>query len=789
MIRYFLKTTFRSFKKFNRNFLINILGLSTSFVCLILVALWVKDEQSVDNFHENESDIYQVMFNYKNGNETYTFEWTPAPLANALVDQIPQVEYATNVYSFANQGIILNEKNVSIRTNEIYAGKDFFTMFSFNLLAGKKENVINDVNSVVLSDKLAESIFGDVDSAIGKTIDFKQQELTGLYKVSGVFESVPNNSTLHFDAVFSFDNLLGKLPEMNTWEANEPFTFVLLNSSEEIATIHTKFTELLAKNSPAQNLPSVFTRPFSDKYLYNNYENGVQSGGRITYINLFSTIAMLILLIAIVNFVNLSTAQGANRGKEIGVKRVLGIERKGLVLQFLGESIIISFLALFIAIGFVSIILPEFNVLVEKSIILNFEVSTLFYVFIITCGIGILSGIYPALYLSGFKTIKLLKGNVTAKNSEKNIRKSLVVFQFATSVFLIIAVIVTTNQINHVNNKALGYNTDQVVVFKKDGKLKNNLDVFLSEVKTIPGVVNVSSASLSHLTNNSMSTKNVVWNGKSLSNDVSFKYILANYDFIELLNIEMKSGRSFSKSFSTEKDKIIINETAANEMGFKNPIGETVTIARRDYQIIGIAKDFHFQSLYEKVQPLFMKISDRGDEVMIKIAAGSVGETLTKIKEYHKSFNYGLSLDYRFLDSDYQKLYEAETRVTILSKYFGAIAIILSCLGLFGLVTFSIGKRYREIGVRKVLGASIMNIVLLVSKEFFKLVFIAIVVAIPVSWFVMDNWLQGFAYRIEIDLWVFVLSGFIAILIAFTTIGFQTIKAAIANPIKSLRTE
>ncbi|WP_219011711.1 ABC transporter permease [Aquimarina litoralis] len=769
--------------------MINILGLSAAFTSIILVALWVQDEFSTDRFHKNESRIYQVLQNFENGNDIFTFEWTPAPLANEIKKQLPGVSHATNVYSFNNEGIIRNNDNSSLRIKEIFAGGDFFTIFSFDLIKGSPNDVLNNPNSIVLSETLAKSIFNTVENSIGKTIVYEQEKVSGTYKVAGVFKEVPTNSTLQFNAVLSFDHLLSKLPSINSWSSNEPFTFVSLSGATNIDNFNDQITNIVKNNAKSDNLSAVFLRKFSDKYLYNTYENGVQAGGRISYVKLFVLIAFFILIIAAINFTNLSTSEAIHRVKEIGVKKVLGIEKKGLIIQFLGESILTSLVALVIALSFVIILLPYFNEVVNKSILLKFDIRLLSFCLVTAFLTGIVSGIYPSLYLSGFKATTLLKGKITRKGNESRIRQSLVVFQFTISIFLIIAVVIITNQIDMIQNKELGYNKDQVLVLKKDGKLKTSTQLFLAEVRNIPGVINATSGSLHHLTNNTTNTRNVIWNGKESSNNTSFKYILADYNFIESLEIELKNGRAFSNTFSAEKQKIILNEIAVSEMKLKDPIGASIKIWGSDYEVIGVVNNFHFQSLYDQIHPLFIKLSDKGDEILIRIKSGSEKTTLSQLESFYKDFNYGLPFDFRFLDTDYQTFYEAENRVATLLKFFGGIAIIISCMGLFGLVTFNISQRYKEIGIRKVLGASVLNILTLISKDFIKLIFISILLAIPIAWYVLNNWLQNFAYKIEINWLVFIIAGLTAIVIALATISLQAIKTALTNPTISLKSE
>lgn len=790
MFLYHIKTSFRSLKKSNKTFFINLIGLSTAFACFILVMLWVVDEYSIDKFHKSDDELFQVMLNYKNGNDLYTFEWTPIPLREALLSEIPSVKFATNLYSFRNEGIISNHKKSSLRTKEVYVGNDFFSMFSFEILKGSTNELERKINNVMISDKLATSLFGSTENVLGKTVEFSQQKLSGLYQVSGIFKAVSINSTLQFNAVFSSKKLTSAYPNMLQWESNEPRTYVALHKGTDVQKFNTQLTNLIQKKSSLKNISAAFVRPFSDAYLYNSYENGVQSGGRITFVRLFIVIALFIMAIAIINFVNLSTAQAISRVKEIGVKKVLGIRKKGLVIQFLSESLLISFLSLIVALILVFIMLPEFNSIVGKQIKMDFSFINASYLILLVIVTAILSGTYPSLYLSSFNMIKLLRGKFSTKKGNIRIREALVVFQFSISIFLIIAIIITTKQIDLIQTKDLGFNNEEVLIIKREGKLKTNLESFLSEVRQIPGVKNATSLELSHLTNNTTGSRNVVWDGQITDNNQVFKYILAGYDFTELLNINLINGRSFSNDFGSEENKIILNETAVKAMSMKNPIGQTVKISNQNFQVIGVVEDFHFESLYKKVQPLFIKLSTKGDEILIKMAKESEGKILASIQDFYSEFNFGLPLNFSFLDAQYDASYTKENRLTVLSKYFGFLAIILSCLGLFGLVTFNVSQRVKEIGIRKVLGNTVLGLILLLlSKDFLKLIVIALFIAIPISWLILNKWLEEFAYRVQITFWILLVASLISLVIALLTISIQTVKAAISNPIKNLRTE
>jgi len=789
MFRHNLLIIFRNFKRNKSSFLINLIGLSTGLACALLIYLWVNDELHVDKFHVKDKQLFQIMNNAINHDgRILTFEWTPGPLANALTEEMPEVEYAVPVQSsFSRKEGILSVGDKYIKALEQYAGEDFFNVFSYHLIQGEKSKVLKDKNALVISDELATKLFHSTKNVIGKTVEWKKDKFSGTYLISGVFKSPPPNSTAQFDLLFTYQLCREIEPSVNSWQSGNPCTYVILKKGTNIDQFNEKITGLIGRKTNDKT-STLFTRRYSDKYLYGNYENGIQSGGRIVYVRLFSIIALFILVIACINFMNLSTAKASRRMKEVGVKKAVGANRNALMIQYLGESLLMTFLSLLIAILLVWLLLPQFNEITGKHLALNFNGNLILSVLGITLFTGLISGSYPAIYLSSFNPATILKGKMKTSISELLARKGLVIFQFIISIILIVSVLVVYKQITFIQSKNLGFDKDNIISFKKEGRLEESLETFLYEVKNIPGVISASNYH-PNLTINLTGTHWVNWQGKNPEDKVSFKYLFAGYDFIETLGIELKEGRSFSREFSTDDSKIIFNETAIKSMGLANPVGQTINLWGKNKQIVGVVKDFHFESLYENLKPCFLLFSPNEDNIIVKIKAGMERETIARLQKFYKAYNMGLPFDFKFLDDEYQAFYESENRVAVLSRYFAGIAIIISCLGLFGLAAFTAERRTKEIGVRKVLGSSVPRIMFLLSGDFTKIVLASMLISLPVSFFITNHWLDSFAYRIDLNLWYFFSAGILTLLIAWITVGVQAIKAALVNPVEALRYE
>jgi ABC-type antimicrobial peptide transport system permease subunit len=788
MFRHNLLLIYRNFKRFKSVFFINLIGLSTGLACALLIYLWVSDELKVDHFNEKDDQLYQVMQNVSHSDGIETIEATSGLLAKALADEMPEVEYTTAVIpSFWNSSKgVISRNDTRIKVKGQYASKDFFNVFSYKLIQGDRNDILSNKEGIVISTALAKKLFNTQESLVGKPVEWSGLSSSGSYFISGVFESPPSNATDQFDFLLSYELFSETHPWINEWENSDPRTFVLLKKGASAEHFNDKLKGYIKskhKNSEA----SLFVQRYSDRYLHGRYENGISAGGRIEYVRLFSIIATFILAIACVNFMNLSTAKASRRIKEVGIKKAIGAGRLALIFQYMCESMLMSFLSLLVGILMVDLLLSQFNVLTGKHLFLNFDSTLILAVVGVTLFTGLVSGSYPSLYLSGFNPTIVLKGKLQTAMGEVWARKGLVIFQFSISVILIVSVLVVYQQMQFVQSKELGYDRDHVIYFDTE-KVS---EAFLSELKRIPGVINAGRF-YHDLTGGHGGTGDVYWEGKSPDDKIDFGNLEVGYDLIETLGMKMVAGRSFSENFDSH-NQIIFNEAGIESMGLVDPVGKNIKIWGEERQIVGVVKDFHFESLYEKVGPCFLLLvpmmPGTPSKVMVKIQRGSERATIKSLDRFYHQHNAGLAFDYKFLDDDYQRLYASEQRVAVLSQYFAGIAILISCLGLFGLAAFTAERRLKEIGIRKVLGSSVSGIVYLLTSDFSKLVLVSILIAVPISYIIAKQWLDSFAYKIPLEWWYFTWAGLIALFIAWLTVGMQSIKAARINPTKCLRNE
>ncbi|HYI76602.1 MAG TPA: ABC transporter permease [Chryseolinea sp.] len=788
-----LLLTFRSFKRYKSTFVINLIGLSTGLTCSLLIYFWVKDELSVDKFHAKDDQIYQAMLHHDEAARIHSAPDTPALLAKAMDEEIPEVEMATEDSDPAwfGDNFVISDGKVNLKMRGKFSGQSYFTMFSFDIIEGDPAKALLDKNSIVISEKLAQSLFSTTENVVGKSVQWKIMGFNGDAMITGVFKNIPISSTDKFDFALPFkvfEEIIGK--DGIHWGNYNAITHVQLAKGVEAEKLNERIGNFIKKKAEWSNV-TLFVRPFSDRYLYDKFENGKLVGGRILYVKLFSFIAVFIVIIACINFMNLATAKATTRSKEVGIKKTMGAGKNSLIYQYMGESMIVTLLSLLIAITAVILLLPLFNEITGKNLEFSLNRDIVFGIITIAVTTGLLSGSYPALYLSAFNPIAVLKGRLKTSSNHGELwaRQGLVVFQFTLSILLIVSVIVVYQQVGYIQSKHLGYDRENVITFPNEGKAVENIELFLSEVSKIPGVVNASATNHNFLENGGFTT-DVKWEGKDPAADVRFANATVYLNLIETLGIEMVQGRSFSKDFNSEKDNLILNETAVKVMGLKDPIGQTVKLWNADRKVIGVAKDFHFASLHEKVQPLFFRFDPTFlANIVLRIKAGEETETLDRLAKFYQSFNPGYSFDYRFIDQKYQMQYVAEMRVATLSRYFAGFAVLISCLGLFGLAAFTAERRLKEIGIRKVLGSSELGIVYLLSADFTKMVLVSIFIALPLSYFFTNNWLSDFAYRIDLEWWFFAAAGIIALMIAWLTVGLQTLKAAQVNPTECLRSE
>jgi putative ABC transport system permease protein len=565
---------------------------------------------------------------------------------------------------------------------------------------------------------------------------------------------------------------------------------LLLKKGTNIGQVNEKIKNFIDKKEK-NSKKTLFLRKFSDRYLYSQYKDGKQAGGRIAYVKLFSAIALFILAIACINFMNLSTANASRRIKEVGIKKVVGASRTALILQYLGESVLMSFLSILLAIILIVILLPSFNSITGKQLTFSYSSEMIVTVIIIGLVTGIFAGSYPALYISGFKPAMILKGKLKTSMGELWMRKGLVIFQFTLSVISIVAVLIVYRQINFIQTKNLGYNRNNIIDFSiplsTDSAKIQEATTFINELKNIPGVIHAGSY-YHNLTGDHGAIGNLSWPGKNPGSDITFANLEVGDGFLQTVGIKIKEGHYFSDNSNAQKE-IVFNEAAIKNMGLKDPVGKIVKFWGEEKKIIGIAEDFNFESLYQGVTPCFFRMFPAAPNILVKIQAGAERQTIEQIRKSYAAFNKGLPFDFKFLDDEYQALYISENRVAVLSKYFAGLAILISCLGLFGLAAFTAHRRQKEIGIRKVVGATIANVVFMLSKDFLRLVFVSVLLSFPIVWWAMNDWLNSFAYRIPIGADVFIISGGSIIIITLFTISFKSIKAAIANPVTSLRSE
>jgi ABC-type antimicrobial peptide transport system permease subunit len=779
---------FRNLKRNKSSFFINLVGLSSGLACALLIYLWVNDELKMDMFHEKNETLYQVLTTHPNEDGIDTWRSVPIPLAPALIEEMPEIEYAVSSSPILQDFVVSNgEKNFD--ATGIFADENFFKVFSYDFLEGNRGSVLSAKNSVVITEKMALNLFNTTDNVIGKTINWQSNDKKMDVIVTGILNNISASSSTQFDFVGSYEVFKDMAGTYANWGNHQAKTYLQLKKETDIAQFRNKIVDFLKTKEKNSNV-TILLQKYSDIYLYNNFKNGNQAGGRIEYVRLFSIIAIFILVIACINFMNMSTAKAFSKIKEVGIKKTIGANRGSLIFQYLGESLFITFFAFLLALVIVVIFLPQFNEITGKQLSFKPDGSVILVFIAILFFTGLISGAYPALYLSGFRPAVVLKGKLFSSSGELFVRKGLVVFQFVLSMLLIVSVLVVYKQVELIQTKNPGFNRDNVVQFNLKGNLSENSKSFLSEIKKISGVKHAATMWGSIVGETGVTQGSFDWEGKDPNAVVAFSHLGIGDNMLELLGLEMKSGRTFSPDYGNESNKIIINEAGIDVMELKNPVGKTFNLWGTNYEIIGIAKNFNFRSFHEDIKPFFFRYSpDNAEKILVKIDAGREKVTIDAIQKLYNSFNPGYVFNYSFLSDEYQKQYVAEQRISILSKYFAGLAILISCLGLFAMSTFTAERRTKEIGIRKVMGSNEIGIAKLLSGEFSRVVTIAIVIAIPIAYLATHRWLESFAYKTNLSWWIFALAGLITLGITFLTISFHSWRAATRNPVEALRYE
>jgi len=787
MFKLHLLLIYRNFKRFKVSFFINLVGLSTGLACSLIIYLWVTDELSINTFNKNNNRLYQVMRNEPYGETIRTESFTPGPLAEAIATEIPDIETAVTVVppQPAYRGIISTGNSAAYASPQ-FAGRDFFKVFTYQFVQGNQSAALVGQTAICISQELAVRLFHTNGSVIGRIVKFENDDLKGSYIISGVFRKQPAAAE-NFDLLFSYDLYKDIRPEIASWTNGGPSTFVILKKDTDNAHVNRQLTALLQRKRSSLK-ETLFVQKYSERYLFGAYENGIPVGGKVFYVRLFALIALFILGIACINFMNLSTAKASGRMKEAGIKKVMGAGRGALVMQYMLESLVLTTLSLFLALLFVELLLPQFNQITDKTLVLHFDLKLILVLLCITLLAGFFAGLYPAFYLSGFNPAESLKGKLPDRALEVLIRNGLVVFQFVISVVLIISVLVIYKQVQFIQTKDPGYDKDNIISFSRTGKLEADYTAFIKELKKLPDVINASYMYGRLAGGVSSRTGGFLWEMQNpLDRQTRFGYLDVDYDLIETLGLKIKEGRSFSRKFGADSTAIVFNETAIKAMGLKNPIGKTVMFYGKR-QIIGVVKDFHFEALGQPVKPFFFKIDEeKGGNILVKIRAGKEHNAIAQIEKLYKKFNVYLPFEYKFLDQDYQDQYVSEDRTAILSRYFASIAILISCLGLFGLASFMVERKAKEIAIRKTLGCDQLGIVYLLSAHFVKMISIAILVAFPLGYILNREWLNGFAYHTPLEWWYFAGAGMLAFLMTGVAIGSQVVKVSRINPARVLK--
>lgn len=792
MIKHNFLVAYRNNMRNKGTFLINLIGLSTGLACVILIGLWVIDERSMDQFHLNDPHLYQVKNHLTFDNGIQTTHESSGGMAEMLKADYPNLKHVaavapTNWYDFDRLTLTIGDKDVSAAGQ--FVGEDYFHIFSFDLLEGSPENVLADKNSVVISQSLALSLFNTTQNLIGKEIEL-QHERTLL--ISGICKDPPKNSTIQFDLVMSFELCKDMYSWVESWNLG-PLVYAVVEEGTSIEALNQE----LAENSIKRFIDSTrkpFLAHFSSQYLMGTYKEGKAVGGKVQYVKLFSLVALFILLIACINFMNLYTARASRRLKEIGVKKAIGATRKTLISQYFTESSFMAFLSLGVGLILVAIFLPEFNQITGKSLEFPYSPTFILSILSMTLLTGLLAGSYPALHLSKFEAIQVIKGKLVSSFGDVWLRKGLVIFQFTFSIIFIVGILVIYSQMRFIQTQEVGYAKDQVVSFDIQGRIVDERIPFLNELRRIPGIAHASASSHDMSGSSWYFWDHIHWEENPANPEEKVRIELAGVDFglIETLDIQMAEGRSFSPEFRTDSSMVILNEAAIAVMGKKEEVvGQTIFFnGNAGQQIVGVAKDVHFESFHEEVKPMFFFIApDALKYIMVRIESGKERETLDKLEAFYSEFNPGFALNYKFLDEDYQAFYASEKRLSSLTQYFAGLAIIISCLGILGLAAFMAERRQKEIGVRKILGSSVWSLVQLLTKDFTLMVLIAIGIGIPISYVLAQQWLENFAFKIDLHIGYFLGAAAMTLLIAWITVALQTYKAASLNPVVCLKDE
>jgi len=788
MLKHYISIAFRGFNRHKTSFLINLIGLSTGLAASILMLLWVNDERSVDKFHEKDDQLYWVMTHFQLTDQIETWEYTSGRMGKAMLEEFPEVEDAVWIGngSYKPTGVITFQ-NDNFETHGLFASPNFFQVLSYELLSGQAPSVLSSKDQILLSKSNAERIFGSIAEAIGQSIEVESRFFNKEFVVSGVFDDPPTNATLQFEFVVHYDLLIDRDRWANEWNGGYAENYLVLKKGTDLKAFNAKIENYMDDKVNSEKF-TTFVIKYSDRYLNANYKDGQLVGGKISSVKLFTLVAILILVIACINFMNLSTAQANKKMKEISVKKAIGAQKASLIFQFLTESVLITLISFMLALGLVYLLLPQFNELTSKSIEFDW-LKLVPKTGLLALSVGLLAGSYPAFYLSGFQPVQVLKGKFSNIRGESFIRKGLVILQFSLSIIFIIGVIVINRQIEFTQNQNLGYDRQNIITFESKGLHTEKLLSFVDALKDIPGVESAGNMAGEFLWGEDSGSGYWTIENPDGRNHL-YKSPKMGYNTIETLNLKLIEGRTFDKRFNDQENRILLNEAAVKYLGLENPSGSIINYGESNKrEVIGVIEDFQYGSMHEAIEPMVIRFREWGRNFIVKLTPGAELETLSRIEELYEEFHPKYAFSASYLSDDYAALYDSEQKESSLSNYMAGVAIIISCLGLFGLAAFTAERRTKEIGIRKILGASQRTIITLLTNSFTKTVLISIVLAIPIGYLFATEWLKSFAYAIELNWWIFAIAGISCLLIAWFTMSIQVIKAARVNPTESLRSE
>jgi putative ABC transport system permease protein len=809
MIKNYLVVAWRNLVKNKVYSFINITGLAIGLASFLLIALYMMDELSYDRYNDKADRIYRINSDIRFGGGDLHLPVTSDMMGQLLKKDYPMIEQYTRIYASSGSKLIKKNNDFILEDHVAHVDSTFFDVFSLPALSGDTRTALNEPNTVVVTESAAKKYFGKTD-VIGKIVETKDEKNPN-YKITAVIKDIPTNSHFHFDFMFSMKNVNYHWGDLTSHNFH---TYLLLKKGAGYKQLEKNFDQYIDKYV----LPSIseiikiksmdeFRKsgnrleytliPLTKIHLYSDRSFELSPSGNIQYIYIFSAVALFILLIACINFMNLTTARSASRAKEVGIRKVLGTEKRFLIFQFLTESTLMAVLSFLLAVLIAYLVLPMFNNIADKTMSMRSLISPVILplIIVLPLAVGLLAGSYPAFFLSAFRPIEVLKGKLKLGSNSGGLRSVLVVFQFSTSIILIVGTLVIYKQLNYIQSKDLGYNKEQVLTIQNTFTLGDRAKTFKNSVLQMTGVKSGTLSSYLPVSNSSRSD-NTFFKSPTLDqkDGLDMQNWKVDYDYFKTLGMHIIKGRAFSMDFGGDSSAVVINETTAGLLGYADPIGKKIYRIGDDnkpvaYSIIGVVKNFNFESLKQRIGPLSFFIGGRNGMASFKVNAADITGLVKKIENLWKEMNPGMPFEYTFLDDSFNEMYKSEQRVGKIALIFSTLAILIACLGLFGLATFISEQRTKEIGIRKVLGASVQGIVRLLSKDFMKLVGISFVIAAPLSWWIMNNWLKDFAYRIPLEWWIIGVAGLIALLIALTTVSFQAIKAAIANPVTSLRSE